>query len=47
MAGERWDVCLTPFEALKAPEMGQAFPPSPREDQEKYSPPQLSRGGME
>jgi len=23
MAGERWDVCLTPFEALKASEITQ------------------------
>jgi len=37
MAGERWVVSLTPFEALKAPEIRQASPSGERRDYEKYS----------
>ncbi len=36
MAGEPWIVCLTPFEALKAPEIQQTCPFGERGNYEKY-----------
>jgi hypothetical protein len=37
LAGERWDVCLTPFEALKAPEITQTSLSGQSGNHEKYS----------
>jgi hypothetical protein len=37
IADERWDVCLTPFEAIKAPEITQTSLPCQSGNHEKYS----------
>jgi hypothetical protein len=37
MAGERGVVSVMPFEAPKAPDIGQTSPPGLRKDHEKYS----------
>jgi len=37
MAGERWDVSLTPIESPRAPKISQTSPPDQSENHEEYS----------